>query len=54
MHLIVDKQVQEKIILRDEELIKNRAYSNKLLEDCATSLKLDKQNKKATPYYLDI
>ncbi|CAI6375431.1 unnamed protein product [Macrosiphum euphorbiae] len=42
----LDRQVQEKKILRDQEQAKQQAYSNKLLQDCATSLKLDEQNKK--------
>ncbi|XP_026806680.1 RIB43A-like with coiled-coils protein 2 [Rhopalosiphum maidis] len=42
----LDKQVQEKKILREQEQAKHQAYSNKLLQDCATSLQLDEQNKK--------
>lgn len=32
-------------MLRDQEQAKNQAYSNKLLQDCAVSLKLEEQNK---------
>lgn len=35
-------------MLREEEQAKNEAYSKKLLQDCATSLKLDEENKKVT------
>ena len=47
----LDRQVQEKKILRDQEQAKQQAYSNKLLQDCATSLQLDEQNKKVNIQY---
>jgi len=33
-------------MLRDKEQAKNQAHYQKLLQDCATSLNLEEQNKK--------
>lgn len=48
----LDKQVKEKKMLQDQEEAKNQAYTNKLLQDCETSLKSDEQKKKVTSQYL--
>lgn len=41
-------------MLRDQEKAKNQAYSQKLLQDCATSLKLEEQNKNVLQLLLPI
>jgi len=33
-------------MIRDQEQAKDQAYSQKLLQDCTTSLQLEEQNKK--------
>ncbi|XP_050434717.1 RIB43A-like with coiled-coils protein 2 [Adelges cooleyi] len=42
----LDRQVHEKKMLREQEKAKEEAYSKKLLQDCATSIRLDEQNRK--------
>ncbi|VVC32245.1 RIB43A [Cinara cedri] len=41
----LDKQVQEKKMLREQEQAKDQAFAHKILQDCTTSIKLDKENR---------